>query len=275
MSKKPKNIEYGLVAHAGGAWHGLKMRNCLEAFERSCKYFKIIELDVCLSLDGHFIVAHSGWSEKLTQEEFLARTSASTGTRITLPQLLQTLREHPEIHLMLDWQHDYTEPSADKWFEELLGQLIAFQTIEQVFLEVYSRKHVELCRRFVPQLECIYGFQKWKKIGPCSLDFPEGIESFVDYCKSQHLKKVSIAKNDILIHPDWTDILHSANISVFSYCWNSHADFRKARAYGVDWITTDWLMPNANGGASRWRTWGSLLGHFGWKIRRHLTSFSK
>ena len=270
-----KDFDHGLVAHAGGAWHGLTMRNCLEAFENSCKYFKIIELDVCLSLDGHFIVAHSGWSEKLTLEAFLARTSAVAGTRITLPQLLQALQAHPDIRLMLDWQHDYTEPSADKWFEELLRQLLASQTIEQVLLEVYSRKHVELCRRFVPNLECIYGFQKGKKIGPCSLDFPEGIESFVDYCKLQHIKKVSIAKDDILTHPDWSNILHSANISVFSYCWNSYADFRKARAHGVDWVTTDWLMPDANGEAARWRTWDRLLRHFGWKIRRHLASFFK
>lgn len=268
MERLASENEGGLVAHACGAWHGLTYCNSLEAFGEAIRRFRIIEMDVCVSLDGQFVVAHAGKAERVTEQVFL-RGRHAKGTAFNLDRLLEMMKENRGVRIMLDYQHDYQEEQADERFESLLNRLRQSGVADQIILEVYSRRQVELMKSLFPELDCIYGFQDVKKLGPGLFDFPEGFDGFMEYAKEMHIDKVSIANAEVQAHPEWGRKLHEANILLFSCAWNTCAEYRAARRLGVDWVTTDWLVPNARHDGVSW--WGTLLkrsSKYGWKAMR-------
>lgn len=109
-----------MIYHAGGEIQGNVYTNSLEAIEETLaegNYF--IEIDLNYTSDGHLVCAHS-WQDvypndyQPTLEEFLSSKVQGKFTPITAADLIQIMRDTPEMYLVTDIKNkDICPPIAE------------------------------------------------------------------------------------------------------------------------------------------------------------------
>lgn len=119
---RPGNAEkeHYLVAHALGNIDGVTGTNSREAFLAEYeKGIRIFEVDLSLTKDGAVVAFHDGAEEKIgitnkkigeiTHEEFMSQKFLDKYTLLDIHNLLQLLREYPDVYLITDAKDDFVQ----------------------------------------------------------------------------------------------------------------------------------------------------------------------
>lgn len=101
-----------LIHHAGGEIEGNTYTNSREAVEKTlAEGHCFIEIDLVYTSDGHLVCAHS-WTDvylenrQPTLEEFLASKIQGKFTPLTAEDLIQIMRENPQMYLITDIKNE-------------------------------------------------------------------------------------------------------------------------------------------------------------------------
>jgi len=119
-----------LIAHGFGQWHGKYSPNNYEAFlESLAEGYRTFEVDILMSSDGIPLAAHdrqeweyyglSGVFSDYTAEQFLATKLDGVGTTMAGPQILQLLKDYPDVRIVLDVKVS-DQTTAIIWFLDRL-----------------------------------------------------------------------------------------------------------------------------------------------------------
>ncbi len=114
-----KNDEIITILHAGGGYSGSTYLNAQETFDiyynNGCRYF---EYDLKLSSDGRIIGSHA-WEHldvediySLTYDDFCDLKLDNGMTPVNEEWLINTIKTHPEIKIIVDSKMDTTEQDA-------------------------------------------------------------------------------------------------------------------------------------------------------------------
>ncbi len=132
-----------LIAHAGGAWKGNKYTNSIEALNDNYKKgFRLFELDIIKTTDGHFVACHDWpyWKKKtgyqgdipVDLKTFHANRTVLNYTPTDLDMINDWFTAHPDAILITDKINDpetfipeFIDPSR------LMMELFSFGAIEK------------------------------------------------------------------------------------------------------------------------------------------------
>ena len=105
-------VDAPMIYHAGGEIHGGYYTNFREAVEETLSEGNhFIEIDFEYTSDGHLVCAHS-WPDvyladtQPTLEEFLSTKIQGRFTPMTAVDLIQVMRENPQMYLVTDIKND-------------------------------------------------------------------------------------------------------------------------------------------------------------------------
>lgn len=104
-------LKYPLIFHAGGEINGSSYTNSVEAVEETLTENGgkcVVEMDLSYTSDGALVCVHN-WSDAIlnqqdpvTLAEFLSCRIQGKFTPLSVKQLLQLMREHPQMYLVTD-----------------------------------------------------------------------------------------------------------------------------------------------------------------------------
>lgn len=134
------------IAHAGGEVNGIKSTNTREALDESyLKGFRMFELDIIETRDGHYIASHDWamWSRftgykgelPVNRDEFLNHKVYGQYTTLTMEMINEWFATHPDATLITDKVNDPIKFAAqfiDK--SRLIMELFSFMSLEEASL---------------------------------------------------------------------------------------------------------------------------------------------
>ena len=166
----PTNGWNPLIAHGFGEWNGILSPNNYEAFRESYdEGFRAFETDIMLASDGIPILAHdrqefnyyglSGNFSDHSSSEFLQQKLKNTGTTLAGPQLLDLLKNFPDIRIVLDLKIE-NQVDALGWF---LDQLPKSQW-PRLLSNIRSEKQMqELVKRYPDYRGSFFQLGPWRE----------------------------------------------------------------------------------------------------------------
>ena len=133
------------IAHAGGAIDGNLYTNSREALLQAIQAgFRLIELDLITTSDGHLVAAHDWpqWARMTgvesippTLEEFLGAKLHQKYTPMSLEQVKEIFLDNPDLILVTDKTRDF-------------GRLLdTFPHPDRLLVEIFSEPDLKLARR--------------------------------------------------------------------------------------------------------------------------------
>lgn len=118
------------VAHALGAVGDSTYSNSREAFVASYQAgFRVFEVDLVHTSDGHLVARHGWPDEPATLEDFRAEGSGV----LTAREVVQLVESHSDVYVILDIKDDFAAGLA-AWVELASGDVLA-RTVPQLFRE--------------------------------------------------------------------------------------------------------------------------------------------
>ena len=131
------------IAHAGGQIESYNYTNSLEALNLSYqKGFRLFELDIIKTYDGHYVAAHDwiGWKYKVayegklpvTKEEFLKRKIHGKFTPLDMEAINQWFATHPDAILVTDKVNEpttFARQFVDK--KRLMMELFTLEAVQE------------------------------------------------------------------------------------------------------------------------------------------------
>lgn len=224
-----------LIAHAGGGIYGYRLTNCLEAIEQSYDNgFRYIELDFDVTSDGHVVLIHGWYSlvERLlnlegqrTLAEFKESETFLDLTLLSLEDLLNWLKEHPDVSIVTDVKSE--------------DNLAVLAMIAQ---QAGDQKD-----QFIPQ---IYGYEEYaptKKMGferiiltlyRMSVE-PAELQSF-----AKDNKLWAVTMDQSRVSEELLDAVTSTGTAVYAHTLNDLSFFEMWHEKGLTGIYTDYFEPN-------------------------------
>ena len=258
-------MEYN--AHALGYYHGYLMTDSKEALENSYKTgFRIFEVDIQRTSDGHFIAYHM-WTKDdadrlqipfdpsnpvpdlKTFRNYRYLTKAFPGglTPLTLKEIFAFMKKHPDTTMMFDFKAAVTTPDNPELMQSLAAAFTDEDLIRQSVVETYSLNNARyLYEAGYPNI------QPWIDLPEYSEKGFQSIEEILDFIKKYSVKNVSISYARIKNNPAELEALHQAGVRVFShswesiyyYAWKTAKDFKEPEKLGLDVATIDLPMHN-------------------------------
>jgi len=132
-----------IIAHAGGAINGITYSNCLEALNQSYqKGFRLFEIDLIKTKDGHFVGAHDweAWKRESnyygtippTEAEFLSYKIKKQFTPINMDTINSWFAKHTDAILVTDKVNDPANFIPTFNFpERIMMELFSFEAVEE------------------------------------------------------------------------------------------------------------------------------------------------
>lgn len=147
-------VAYRLVAHAGGAFHGLTYTNSKEALDENYrKGFRVFELDFEWTSDNHLVLVHD-WEHSsslsgqrphvFTYAEFLSSTRRDGLHQLTFEGLVSWLRSHPDAFVVTD-----TKASNDRLLTFL--RVHGKEVLPQLIIQIYRLSELRSARELAPR----------------------------------------------------------------------------------------------------------------------------
>lgn len=229
-----KNVLPILNAHGGGALRGRTIPNCREAIENSVALgFKNIELDIALTSDNQFVVAHgSNYQENYTQEAFLsANRCEKIGTRLTLGDVFNLMKKYPFLHIMFDFHPGLYNRNCPDLVCAFANKFIDEDIRSRSIIEIYSKEN-ENALKSIGFRNIMYGCGSYKDGG-----------DVIGLCITNGGKYISIPRRYLVEHLDCLAEIRRCGIKVYSSGWYRYGDLKLARKIGVDCATVDVLVP--------------------------------
>ncbi len=141
------------ILHAGGGWDGLSYLNARETFayyyDLGYRYF---EYDLMLSSDGRLIGTHCFehlpvYDPQISYADFSALKLANGMTPINEEWLVETIRTHPDVKIVVDAKMETTEQDAAVLQRiEALEELYGLDLSDNIIPEIFSIEMWELVR---------------------------------------------------------------------------------------------------------------------------------
>ena len=224
-----------LIAHAGGGIYGYRLTNSREAMDEAYDNgFTYIELDFDVTSDGHVVLIH-GWFSlverllnkqgQLTVEEFTNSDTFLDLTLMTLDDLLDWLKKHPEVSIITDVKSEDNLAVLEQ---------IAAQAGNQV-------------SRFIPQ---IYDFEQYERVGAMGYSRiiltlyrmnPE-LETLKEFAASHKLWAVTVDQSRLT--EELLGAITSTGPAVYAHTVNDLSFFEGWHEKGLTGIYTDYFQPN-------------------------------
>ena len=226
-----------LIVHAGGGIEGHTYTNSREALLNSLeKGACFIEMDLLYTSDGHLVCAHS-WDEvypvksRPTLETFVASKVQGKFTPLTAEDLVEIMKENPQMHLVIDMK-----PSTK-----------LFSAVEE--LALLAEKDTSVLDRLIIQL-----YEGWEKEPILEL-YPFADEQFIFTTYKWEKWDMEIARicnenNVYVITAPYGDIpdedaamLRDLGFVLYEHTVNRLDQAEYALNRGISGFYTDFLMP--------------------------------
>jgi len=226
-----------MIYHAGGEIHGSIYTNSREAVEETLSegnYF--IEIDLNYTSDGHLVCAHN-WMDvyptdyQPTLEEFRNTRIQGRFTPMTAADLIQIMRENPQMHLVTDFKtEDICVP---------LAELVALAEEDPAILDRFI---IQLYTgREKPAVKEIYPFQDSQFLFTL---YEWGVWEYeaAQICNEENIAVLTVTEGQI---PDEDmKMLRELGFTVYEHTVN-RADIAKySLERGVSGFYTDTLFPS-------------------------------
>ena len=230
-----------MVAHRGLSY--FYPENTITSFYKACEYgFKMIETDIEMTSDGHFVIMH---------DETVDRTTSGTGkvSDLTLSQIRQlTITGGNGI----ESYQGLRVPTLEEFL-----QLCKERGVTPV-LELKANVNESDIVRFLDILKK-YGFESsaycigrntstLEKIRKLNKDITVQMlldltKANIDYCADLGANThINVSYKQVT--KDLVDYAHTKNVKVNCWTVNNVYDYQDLMLHGVDYITTDYLMHN-------------------------------
>jgi glycerophosphoryl diester phosphodiesterase len=147
-------ISYRMVAHAGGAFHGLTYTNSEEALDENYrKGFRVFELDFEWTSDSRLVMVHD-WKQTsslfgqpphiFTYNAFLTSRRRDGLHQLTFEGLVSWLRSHPDAFVVTD-----TKASNDRLLTFLRAH--GKEVLPQLVIQIYRLSELRSARELAPR----------------------------------------------------------------------------------------------------------------------------
>lgn len=227
-----------LIAHAGGAIHGYRLTNSLEAIDNAYENgFRFIELDMELTSDGEIVMIHDWdsmakrmlFSEGIrTYDEFLSSDTLMDFTLLDLDTLLGWLNKHTDCCIITDVK------AADN--AEILEEIIAD-----------CDDDISLMQRFIPQA---YSFEEYDEISALGFRniiltlyrMDTDVGTLADFAQNSSPWAITIPEERVT--EELITAISEKGTNVYSHTINSLDFFETWQPLGLTGIYTDYFQPN-------------------------------
>lgn len=216
-----------VIMHALGGVDGVDYTNSKEAFEKHLKRNRILfEADVSITSDGKVVLSHEVEIKK-TKEQFLKGKVRERFTPITIPELVQKMKENPQITLITDIKNKDYEKTARLLYEEI--EKIDPQILARIIPETYDKSTFEFTKKEFGFEKMIYTLYKDTASDQQVFDFVKENRQnipMVVMSKSRFNKKLSLKLSQI-------------GVKTFVHTLNRRDEILKFRLLGAHGIFTD------------------------------------
>lgn len=222
-----------LVAHALGGINHKAYTNSLEAFNYSYSIgYKVFEVDLNLTSDGHLAAIHNWKGKPLKLNEFKKQKIFKKYTPLSFEDILLLMDKNEDVYLVTDTKE--TEKEKVK---------------KQFTIIVNAAKNVDrkLLSRIIPQIyyeemfytvKKIYNFKSWiytlyKTISPN--------EKVIKFAEKKGIKAIGMPT----YRYDKEFVKELASKGIFSYVYtiNSLDKFHRYRKNGLTGVYSDYILP--------------------------------
>ncbi len=221
-----------MVAHAGGAIHGFKYTNSLQALENSyAKGFRYIEMDFNLTSDGVPVAIHD-WTSMVTRmfgmepkvlshEEFKTSKTFQNLTVLDLADVANWLTHKPDPFIITDVKDNNYE-----------------------ILKYISENHYAVQQRFIPQIYSIEEYEAVKALGYDKIILTlykstNTEEEILDFVSKNKIFGVTMHYNNA--YGDFPAKLKALGTKVYIHTVNELNIFEELHPNGVSGIYTDYF----------------------------------
>ena len=233
-----------VIAHGGGSYHGYETTNSVEAVNQAiANGYKLIELDMELSLDNKIIMIHD-WDrttmyyygrtfpKKLTQRQFAKLSVYGKLQVLDTGKLASILEKHKDVRIITDTKGDNLE-----------------------LLTAVKENYPDLVSRFVPQ---IYDYDEWDEVR--NLGYKDVILTLYAMSDPDMGKVASFAKEhgiDAVTMPDYMADkgycrqLSANGIIVYVHPVSDYKDALKYMKQGAYGVYTGSLLPEEFAGIEK------------------------
>lgn len=233
-----------LIAHAGGAWNGIRYANSREALDANYALgHRVFELDFAWTRDQQLVLIHdwgATWRGLFPDAdhagvpdhaEFLAARMREGQTQLDLARLGDWLRAHPDAWVVTD--------SGG-------SNLLALQRIATVLADVQARIIPQMTRAHrYPEIRALGYEQVIYTLYSSSLD----TEALLDFIRATPLFAVTLNPEQ---RPDALHVLAELGrmgIPAYVHTYNEPGDLARFRKLGAHGLYTDFLHLDARGNA--------------------------
>ncbi len=239
--------DHQVIAHALGAVDGRTYLNSKESFlENYEKGYRLFEVDLTKTSDGVWVCRHS-WNDSMGQwegeekqvlslEDFLSSPLYGKYTPMTFQDLLELLKEYPDVYVLLD-SKQYSVRNYQRTLEdyseyvEIAGDANAEEVLSRLIPEIYNEAMypgVAAIKRF-----STYIYSLWQEY---SL---EELEEIAAFCREKEIPAATVYEE--YWSPKVQRIFDKQGILLYIYTVNN---VEKAKTYmesGAAGICTDMI----------------------------------
>lgn len=223
-----------LISHAcGGFVNGKKVMysNSKEALEYTfSKKFRLIECDVLGHQREEVILAHD--FDKLYEAEEVGYTCQ------TFEEMLQALKNHPKVHMLVDVKWSEIE-EYDFYISHIMNSIDEVaqdnkekeQLYKQIIMEVYDEESIQSAQKAGFDVF----FTQYRN---------DNVKDFLNTIKICEKYKIGVVGYDLMLINEYKKavaLLKERNIKIYVYSTNSKEEYRRLKEYGVDGVFTDYL----------------------------------
>lgn len=234
---EPPTEHPALIAHAGGAIHGYRLTNSLEAIDNAYDNgFRFIELDMELTSDGEVVMIHD-WesmakrmllSEGIrSRDEFLSSDTLMDLTLLDLDALLDWLGKHPDCRIITDVKADGNAEILSKIIDACDGSA--------------------LTQRFIPQA---YSFEEYDEVKALGFDdviltlyrMETDTATLAEFARNSSPWAITVPEERMT--EELVTAVAATGTAVYSHTINSLDFFEKWQPLGLTGIYTDYFQPD-------------------------------
>ncbi len=220
-------VKNNIVMHALGGINGFYYTNSKEALEKSLeRKRKIFEVDITLSSDQEIVLSHEEVVTK-TKEQFLNSKATGGFTPLSLEELMQKMKENPEIILITDIKNEDYGKTTKKLFEEI--RIISPELLNRIIPQIYDKASFEMTKQEL-------GFEKMAYTLYKNNDSDNNVFDFVEKNK-KNIPIVVMSKTRF--NKELNFRLQEIGVTTFVHTLNNRKEILKFRKLGVDGVFTD------------------------------------
>lgn len=226
-----------VIYHAGGGINGNVYTNSREAVEETLSegnYF--IEMDLRYTSDGHLVCAHY-WTDvypedyRPTLEEFQNTRIQGQFTPLTAADLVELLRQTPQMHLVTDIRSD-----------DICGpisELVALAggdpaVLDRVIIQLYTGREKASIREIYPFADSQFLFTLY--------EWGTWSHEAAQICNEENIAVITAQEGTI--PDDDVAMLRELGFTVYEHTINRVDTARHALDRGISGIYTDTLLPS-------------------------------